>query len=195
MFRKKKGYASVSAIESDNEADELANQSPAQPASKVEVSEQSAVHGQREDVVSVEDEGDNNDKEIDDAEDQIDPKVGQIPITRNNDDNLGNYKTWKICSLCGIQIHIHGLLPLFIFLTSLSWINPMLDLPQDTAQLCYLLILYIVQLWECILIHELGHALAGYAIGGHTDKILLWPLGGLAFTQFSKIHNFNCYDK
>merc|ERR1711971_450205 len=43
--------------------------------------------------------------------------------------------------------------------------------------------MFNVSLRETVLIHELGHCLAGYLIGGHTEKVLLWPLGALAFTQ------------
>ena len=50
-----------------------------------------------------------------------------------------------------------------------------------------LVCLFNVSLWETVLIHELGHCFAGYLVGGHTDKVLLWPLGGLAFTQFCKL--------
>ena len=38
-------------------------------------------------------------------------------------------------------------------------------------------------LWWTVLIHELGHCLAGYLVGGESEKVLLWPLGGLAFTK------------
>ena len=196
MIHKKKGYAPVSEIEKDDELDEF-DQSQPELVSMVEMLKQSAVRRQRDDFVSVKDKDDDNGQEMDDIEAQIDPNhnsnVGHIPnISRNNSDILN--KTCKICSLCGIKIHIHVLLPLFIVLTSLSWIMLMTNQPQNTTQLFYLLILYIIQLWECILIHELGHALAGYVIGGHTDRILLWPLGGLAFTQFSKISHFYGYD-
>ena len=37
-------------------------------------------------------------------------------------------------------------------------------------------------LWFTILIHELGHAFAARGVGGEANSIMLWPLGGLAFT-------------
>jgi stage IV sporulation protein FB len=38
-------------------------------------------------------------------------------------------------------------------------------------------------LFGSILLHEFGHVFAARATGGQADEILLWPLGGLAFTQ------------
>ena len=34
-----------------------------------------------------------------------------------------------------------------------------------------------------ILLHEFGHVFAARGTGGQADEILMWPLGGLAFTQ------------
>ena len=52
-----------------------------------------------------------------------------------------------------------------------------------------LILMYNVSLWETVLIHEMGHCFAGYLIGGHTDKVMLWPLGGLAFTESPSTSN------
>ncbi|MDB5387999.1 MAG: peptidase [Planctomycetaceae bacterium] len=38
-------------------------------------------------------------------------------------------------------------------------------------------------LFLSILLHEFGHVFAARATGGQADEILMWPLGGLAFTQ------------
>jgi len=35
-----------------------------------------------------------------------------------------------------------------------------------------------------ILFHELAHCWMAYRLGGHAEKILLWPLGGLAFVEY-----------
>jgi Zn-dependent protease len=38
-------------------------------------------------------------------------------------------------------------------------------------------------LFAIVLAHELGHALACRSVGGRAERILLWPLGGVAFVQ------------
>jgi Zn-dependent protease len=38
-------------------------------------------------------------------------------------------------------------------------------------------------LFAIVLAHELGHALACRSVGGRADRIVLWPLGGIAFVQ------------
>src|SRR5277367_5949560 len=38
-------------------------------------------------------------------------------------------------------------------------------------------------LFGIVLMHEFGHALACRSVGGQADRIMLWPLGGVAFVQ------------
>jgi Zn-dependent protease len=38
-------------------------------------------------------------------------------------------------------------------------------------------------LFLIVLLHEYGHALACRSVGGKADRILLWPLGGIAYVQ------------
>src|SRR5579872_4091865 len=40
-----------------------------------------------------------------------------------------------------------------------------------------------VALFAIVLMHEYGHALACKSVGGKADRIVLWPLGGLAFVD------------
>lgn len=40
-----------------------------------------------------------------------------------------------------------------------------------------------VALFAIVLLHEFGHALACRQTGGHADRIVLWPLGGIAFVD------------
>jgi Zn-dependent protease len=42
---------------------------------------------------------------------------------------------------------------------------------------------YVGGLYGCILLHEFGHALAARWCDGEADRILLWPLGGLAYCR------------
>jgi Zn-dependent protease len=41
----------------------------------------------------------------------------------------------------------------------------------------------LVSLFGIILLHEFGHALACRKVGGTADRIILWPLGGLALIR------------
>src|ERR1700735_997206 len=36
-------------------------------------------------------------------------------------------------------------------------------------------------LFAIVLLHEFGHALACRQVGGRADRIMLWPLGGVAY--------------
>src|SRR5690348_4152997 len=38
-------------------------------------------------------------------------------------------------------------------------------------------------LFGTVLLHEFGHALACRQVGGHANRITLWPLGGVAFVS------------
>lgn len=41
----------------------------------------------------------------------------------------------------------------------------------------------LLGIFEIVLLHEFGHALACRSVGGTANKITLWPLGGLAFVN------------
>ncbi|PZR76548.1 MAG: peptidase M50 [Chthoniobacterales bacterium] len=40
-----------------------------------------------------------------------------------------------------------------------------------------------IALFAIVLLHEFGHAFACRQTGGHADRIVLWPLGGIAFVD------------
>jgi Zn-dependent protease len=44
-------------------------------------------------------------------------------------------------------------------------------------------ILEYLALFLIVLLHEFGHALACKSVGGKADRIILWPLGGVAYVQ------------
>lgn len=44
-------------------------------------------------------------------------------------------------------------------------------------------VLEYLALFGLVLLHEFGHALACRQVGGQADRILLWPLGGVAFVS------------
>ena len=92
-------------------------------------------------------------------------------------------RSFKICQCCGINVRIHILLPLFFVLSFIFWARMIAEDTQNWYYYVILILMYNVTLWVVVLIHEFGHAYNGYLIGGNTDEILLWPLGGLAFTS------------
>ena len=44
-------------------------------------------------------------------------------------------------------------------------------------------VLEYLALFAIVLLHEFGHSLACRQVGGRADRIVLWPLGGVAFVQ------------
>ncbi len=44
-------------------------------------------------------------------------------------------------------------------------------------------VLEYLTLFAIVLLHEFGHALACRSVGGVADRIMLWPLGGVAYVQ------------
>jgi Zn-dependent protease len=44
-------------------------------------------------------------------------------------------------------------------------------------------VLEYLALFGIVLLHEFGHSLACRQVGGHADRIVLWPLGGVAYVQ------------
>ena len=218
MRNKGKGYSSVSTVENDSDDDQLPNRP--NNNSMTDLLKQSAHRRQQQQNANKDNNANNNNNLPPiDYDDDNEPDNDQNDINNNNQNNnnpapptrsdygnnIGNIpgtsgdvtncmnKSWKICKLFGIEIHIHVLLPIFFIATFLVWMQLILKDTGNTVSYILLILLFNVSLWECILIHELGHCFAGYLIGGHTDKVLLWPLGGLAFTQFSSSQKYPVY--
>ena len=67
--------------------------------------------------------------------------------------------SWFMVAIYEIQQRVHGY-------TSLVW--------NGLEYLC---------LFGLVLLHEFGHALACRSVGGRADRIMLWPLGGVAYVD------------
>lgn len=74
----------------------------------------------------------------------------------------------------GIPIKAHWTLPLFLAFQIFRNSDPQ----AFRFNLAFALILFIT-----VIIHELGHALTARSVGGEAREIVLWPLGGLAYTS------------
>lgn len=79
----------------------------------------------------------------------------------------------KLGKLFGIDLYLHGtfwLLPLLVIFQSLGG-----GLPEIAYGL-----LFVFAVFGCVVLHEVGHALAAKAYGIDTRHITLYPIGGVA---------------
>jgi Zn-dependent protease len=81
--------------------------------------------------------------------------------------------TFRLCRLYGTDVFIHW-----------SWFLAAFFLIRDRP------VMYTSRAWDVVeylagfglvLLHELGHVWACRRVGGTADRVVLWPLGGLAF--------------
>eukprot|EP00667_Euglena_gracilis_P025090 EG_transcript_29263 len=79
-----------------------------------------------------------------------------------------------------VPIHVHPLLPILWIVTTFQ------GLMYGVVGVVYSFLLYGPILWATVLVHELGHALVARRLGQEVHRILLWPLGGLAFIGHSE---------
>jgi Zn-dependent protease len=84
--------------------------------------------------------------------------------------------SWSIrfARVAGIDLKIH-----LTFLLFLIWIGATY-FAVGGATVAWQGILFILLLFACVLLHELGHALTARAYGIHTEDIILLPIGGVA---------------
>ncbi len=83
--------------------------------------------------------------------------------------------SWRIGRLAGIGIYVHAtflLLILFIFFVNLHEGKSLATAVEG--------VLFILVIFGCIVLHELGHALTARHYGIRTRDITLLPIGGLA---------------
>lgn len=83
--------------------------------------------------------------------------------------------TVRLFYLLGIPVYLHW-----------TWgVVAVLQIQYGTGRygsLLYNILEYLV-LFGIVLLHELGHATACRSVGGEADRILLWPLGGVAYVR------------
>ena len=82
--------------------------------------------------------------------------------------------SWKICRAFGIGIYVHWTFLLLLgFIAYQGWGDEDGAGPLHTA-------VQLVLLFTCVVLHELGHALAARRFGVGTRDITLNPIGGVA---------------
>ncbi|MGO9115367.1 MAG: site-2 protease family protein [Thermoguttaceae bacterium] len=85
-----------------------------------------------------------------------------------------NY-SWKLGRLCGIDLRLHWsflIVPAWVAFTSLA--------AGATLASAINVVFFILAIFACVLLHEMGHALAARRFGIATRDITLLPIGGLA---------------
>lgn len=83
--------------------------------------------------------------------------------------------SWKIGRLAGINVYMHATFVLLLaFIVFASW-SEKHDL-NDTA----ISVLFILAIFACVVLHELGHAVTARRYGIRTRDIILLPIGGVA---------------
>lgn len=81
------------------------------------------------------------------------------------------FGSWKVGKLFGIDTFVHGtfwLLPLFVLFNG------------QTSEAIGLRLAVLFSVFGCVVLHELGHALAARMYGIGTVDITLYPIGGIA---------------
>ncbi len=83
--------------------------------------------------------------------------------------------SWKIGKLAGIDLYVHAtFLLLIVWVVVLHWIE------GRTIQAVVSGIAFILALFACVVLHELGHALTARHYGFPTKDITLLPIGGVS---------------
>src|SRR5438874_2916816 len=83
--------------------------------------------------------------------------------------------SWKIGRLAGINVHVHAtFLLLILFILLAYWTE------GHSLSLALSGVLFVLVIFGCIVLHELGHALTARRYGIQTRDIVLLPIGGVA---------------
>ncbi len=83
--------------------------------------------------------------------------------------------SWKIGTLTGIELRIH-----VTFLLLLGWVGAAHWIAGRSVDAALNGMAFILALFSCVLLHELGHSLAARRYGIPTRDITLLPIGGVA---------------
>jgi Zn-dependent protease len=82
----------------------------------------------------------------------------------------------KIARLFGIEVRLHWTIIVF------GAVLMLFPLPQTLEQSFWRFGL-LLMIYGSVLLHEFGHSFAARFCDGASDRVVLWPLGGLAFVQ------------
>ncbi len=88
---------------------------------------------------------------------------------------MGSRGSFRLFKLAGIEVFLH-------FSWFLVAIYQLTSRRHGYSSPAFAVAEYMA-LFAIVLMHEFGHALACRQTGGSADRIMLWPLGGVAFVQ------------
>jgi Zn-dependent protease len=83
--------------------------------------------------------------------------------------------SWKLTRLAGIDVYVHA-----TFFILIAWIGLSYWLVDGTLAAVITGVGFILSLFACVVLHELGHALTARRYGIRTRNITLLPIGGVA---------------
>jgi Zn-dependent protease len=86
--------------------------------------------------------------------------------------------SFRIGSIAGIRVELH-----VTFLFFIAWIAISRGLLNGNVAQALASVLLLLLIFACVLLHELGHALAARRYGIRTRDIILLPIGGVARLQ------------
>ena len=81
--------------------------------------------------------------------------------------------------LYGVPVKVH----IFFVVVTLGLFLRQVSAKDSTVWWGDVFVLTILLLFGIILLHELGHCVGAWRVGGDAKEILIWPLGGLAFVD------------
>ncbi len=83
--------------------------------------------------------------------------------------------SWPLFRIRGIQVYLHWSWLLVAYFVIVTRVNQYQSMTWNVFE--------YLALFGIVLLHEFGHALACRQVGGQANRIMLWPLGGVAFVQ------------
>ena len=88
--------------------------------------------------------------------------------------------SWKIADVAGVEVRVHLTLLVLLLWIGLAYWQVAGEIGAAVSGMAF-----IVALFACILLHELGHALVARRFGIETRSIVLLPIGGIASIEKS----------